>query len=70
VNQDLRTELEGLMEDIQKRQRHIEDRAFLIDILERDGHITLEEQAALRFERKQLAYQMERQTSLLLKARN
>ena len=40
------------MEDIQKRQRHIEDRVFLIDILEREGHITLEEQAALRFERK------------------
>ncbi|MBR1177353.1 hypothetical protein JQ617_25595 [Bradyrhizobium sp. KB893862 SZCCT0404] len=33
------------MEDIQKRQRHIEDRAFLIDILEREGHTTLEEQA-------------------------
>ncbi|MBW8854795.1 MAG: hypothetical protein JF604_10840 [Bradyrhizobium sp.] len=58
------------MEDIQKRQRHIEDRVFLINVLERDGHITLDEQAALKFERKQLAFQMERQTRLLLKAQD
>ncbi|MGY8630867.1 hypothetical protein RAD15_00035 [Bradyrhizobium sp. 14AA] len=57
------------MEDIQKRQRHIEDRVFLINVLEREGHITLDEQAVLKFERKQLAAQMERQTTLLLKAR-
>ncbi|WFU22255.1 hypothetical protein QA649_29775 [Bradyrhizobium sp. CB1717] len=57
------------MEDIQKRQRHIEDQVFLINILEREGHITLDQQAAVRFERKQLALQMERQTNLLLKAR-
>ncbi|MBR1132119.1 hypothetical protein [Bradyrhizobium iriomotense] len=57
------------MEDIHKRQRHIEDQVFLINILEREGHITLDQQAALRFERKQLALQMERQTGLLLKAR-
>ncbi|MBR0706564.1 hypothetical protein [Bradyrhizobium liaoningense] len=57
------------MEAIQKRQRHIEEQVFLIDILEREGHITLDQQAALRFERKQLALQMERQTNLLLKAR-
>ncbi|MBR0975111.1 MULTISPECIES: hypothetical protein [Bradyrhizobium] len=56
------------MEDIQKRQRHIEDQVFLINVLEREGHITLDEQAALKFERKQLALQMERQTRLLLKA--
>ncbi len=70
MDTDLRTELEGLMEDIQKRQRHIEDRVFLINVLERDGHITLDEQAALKFERKQLAFQMERQTRLLLKAQD
>ncbi|MDA9397700.1 hypothetical protein [Bradyrhizobium sp. CCBAU 45389] len=57
------------MEAIQKRQRHIEDQVFLINILEREGHITLDQQAALRFERKELALQMERQTNLLLKAR-
>ncbi|WP_439374597.1 hypothetical protein ACRQ5Q_27340 [Bradyrhizobium sp. PMVTL-01] len=57
------------MQDIQKRQRHIEDQVFLINILERDGHITLDQQATLGFERKQLALQMERQTNLLLKAR-
>ncbi len=68
MDTDLRTELEGLMEDIQKRQRHIEDQVFLINVLEREGHITLDEQAALKFERKQLALQMERQTRLLLKA--
>ncbi|MBR0792951.1 hypothetical protein JQ631_28080 [Bradyrhizobium manausense] len=56
------------MEDIQKRQRHIEDQVFLINVLERDGHITLDEQAALKFERELLAFQMERQTRLLLKA--
>jgi hypothetical protein len=65
---DLRTELESVMEDIQKRQRHIEDQVFLINVLERDGHITLDEQAALKFERELLAFQMERQTRLLLKA--
>ena len=37
-------------------------------LLERDGHITLDEQAALKFERELLAFQMERQTRLLLKA--
>ncbi|MDN4981787.1 hypothetical protein KUL72_14375 [Bradyrhizobium arachidis] len=57
------------MEDIQKRQRHIEDRVFLIDVLEREGHITLDEQAALKFERQLLALQIEQQTRLLLKAR-
>ena len=65
---DHRTELESVMEDIQKRQRHIEDQVFLINVLERDGHITLDEQAALKFERELLAFQMERQTRLLLKA--
>lgn len=65
---DLRTELESVMEDIQKRQRHIEDQVFLINVLEREGHITLDEQAALKFERELLAFQMERQTRLLLKA--
>ena len=66
---DLRNELEDLMGDIQKRQRHIEDQVFLIKVLERDGHNTLEQQAVLKFERKRLALQMERQTKLLQKAR-
>lgn len=65
---DLRHELEDLMSDIQKRQRHIEDQMFLISVLDRDGHNTVEQQAALKFERKQLAVQMERQTKLLQKA--
>ncbi|MCK1424055.1 hypothetical protein IVB15_10045 [Bradyrhizobium sp. 182] len=65
---DLRHELEDLMGDIQKRQRHIEDQMFLISVLDRDGHNTVEQQAALKFERKQLAVQMERQTKLLQKA--
>lgn len=65
VDLDLRHELEDLMADIQKRQRHIEDQAFLIKVLERDGHNTLEQRAALKFERKELAFQMERQTKLL-----
>jgi hypothetical protein len=65
---DLRTEIESVMEDIQKRQRHIEDQVFLINVLEREGHITLDEQAALKYERKLLALQMEQQTRLLLKA--
>jgi hypothetical protein len=69
VDLDLRNELEGLMGDIQKRQRHIENQVFLIKVLERDGQNTLEKQAALKFERKQLALQMERQTKLLQKAR-
>lgn len=62
---DLRHELEDLMADIQKRQRHIEDQAFLVKILERDGHKALEQRAALKFERKELAFQTERQTKLL-----
>lgn len=62
---DLRHELEDLMADIQKRQRHIEDQVFLIKLLEQDGHNTLEQRAALKLERKQLAFQMERQTKLL-----
>ena len=66
---DLRNELEDLMGDIQKRQRHIEDQIFLIKVLERDGHNTLGQQAVLKFERKRLALQMERQTKLLQKAR-
>jgi hypothetical protein len=57
------------MGDIQKRQRHIEDQVFLIKVLEREGHNTLEQQAVLKFERKRLALQMERQTKLLQKAR-
>ncbi|MGY4602828.1 hypothetical protein ACVW16_001240 [Bradyrhizobium sp. USDA 4474] len=65
---DLRGELEALMTEIKKRQRHIEDQAFLISVLERDGHNTVEQQAALKLERKQLALQMERQTNLLQKA--
>ena len=69
VDLDLRNELEDLMGDIQKRQRHIEDQVFLIKVLERDGHNTLEQQAVLKFERKRLALQMERQTKLLQKAR-
>lgn len=69
MDSELRTELESVMEDIQKRQRHIEEQVFLINVLEREGHITLGEQAALKFERKQLAFQMEQQTRLLLKAR-
>jgi hypothetical protein len=40
--------------DIQKRQRHIEDQICLIKVLERDGHNTLEQQAALKFEHKRL----------------
>ncbi|MCK1488887.1 hypothetical protein IVB14_00070 [Bradyrhizobium sp. 180] len=56
------------MGDIQKRQRHIEDQMFLIGVLDRDGHNTVEQQAALKFERKQLAMQMEWQTKLLQKA--
>ena len=67
VNLDLRNELEYLMGDI--RQRHIEDQVFLIKVLEREGHNTLEQQAVLKFERKRLALQMERQTKLLQKAR-
>ena len=66
---NLRGELEALMTEIKKRQRHIEDQAFLISVLERDGHNTLEQQAALKLERKQLTLQMERQTNLLQKAR-
>lgn len=66
---DLRNELKALLDDIQKRQRHIEGQVFLISVLERDGHNTLEQQAALKYERKQLALQMERQTKLLQKAR-
>ncbi|MGY3239979.1 hypothetical protein ACVMAJ_006869 [Bradyrhizobium sp. USDA 4448] len=66
---DLRGELEALMTEIKKRQRHIEDQAFLISVLERDGHDTVEQQAALMLERKQLALQMERQTNLLENAR-
>lgn len=62
---DLRHELEDLMADVQKRQRHIEDQVFLIKILEQDGHNTLEQRAALKLERKQLAFQMERQIKLL-----
>ena len=69
VDLDLRNELEDLMGDIQKRQRHIEDQVFLIKVLEREGHNTLEQQAVLKFERKRLALQMERQTKLLQKAR-
>ena len=65
---NLRGELEALMTEIKKRQRHIEDQAFLISVLERDGHNTVEQQAALKLERKQLALQMERQTNLLQKA--
>ncbi|WBL78796.1 hypothetical protein I3J27_38705 [Bradyrhizobium xenonodulans] len=65
---DLRGELEALMTEIKKRQRHIEDQAFLISVLERDGHNTVEQQAALKLERKQLALQTERQTNLLQKA--
>ncbi|MGY4237968.1 hypothetical protein ACVIIW_006915 [Bradyrhizobium sp. USDA 4449] len=66
---NLRGELEALMTEIKMRQRHIEDQAFLISVLERDGHNTLEQQAALKLERKQLTLQMERQTNLLQKAR-
>ncbi|SFI48793.1 hypothetical protein [Bradyrhizobium sp. Gha] len=66
---NLRGELEALMTEIKKRQRHIEDQAFLISVLERDGHNTLEQQAALKLERKQLTLQMERQTNLLQNAR-
>ena len=66
---DLRKELEEVSEDIQKRQRHIEDQIFLINVLEKDGHRTLEEQAKLKFERRQLAAQLERQINLLQKAR-
>jgi len=69
VDLDLRNELEDLMGDIQKRQRHIEEQVFLIKVLERDGQNTLEQQAVLKFERKRLALQMERQTKLLQKAR-
>ncbi|SFJ45882.1 hypothetical protein [Bradyrhizobium sp. Gha] len=65
---DLRGELEALMTEIKKRQRHIEDQVFLISVLEHDGHNTVEQQAALKLERKQLALQMERQTKLLQKA--
>ena len=67
---DLRKELEEVSEDIQKRQRHIEDQIFLINVLERDGHRTLEQQAKLKFERKQLANQMDRQIKLLQRARH
>jgi hypothetical protein len=65
---DLRNELAELLDDIQKRQRHIEDQVFLINVLGRDGHNTLEQQAKLKHERKQLALQMEMQTKLLHKA--
>lgn len=50
VDLDLRHELEDLMGDIQKRQRHIEDQMFLISILDRDGHNTVEQQAAVKFD--------------------
>lgn len=69
MNSYVRSELEMLIGDIQKRQRHIEDQVFLIKILEHDGHDMLEQQAKLKFERKQLAVQMERQVKLLQKAR-
>lgn len=65
---DLRNELEELLDDIRKRQRHIEDQVFLISVLDRDGHNTLEQQAKLKYERKQLASQMESQTKLIQKA--
>jgi hypothetical protein len=69
MDSDLRSQLEELLDDIQKRRRHIEDQVFLISVLDRDGHITLEQQAKLKYERKQLALQMEMQTKLLQKAR-
>ncbi|WP_409190858.1 hypothetical protein [Bradyrhizobium sp. RDM4] len=65
---DLRNELTELLDDICKRQRHIEDQVFLISVLDRDGHSTSEQQSKLKYERKQLALQMERQTKLLQKA--
>ncbi|MGY3549367.1 MULTISPECIES: hypothetical protein [unclassified Bradyrhizobium] len=65
---DLRDELKALVREIKKRQRHIEDQTFLISVLERDGHNMVEQQAALKLERKQLTLQMERQTNLLQKA--
>lgn len=67
---DLRGELKNLMEEIKKRQRYIEDQVFLVSVLEHDGHNTVEQQAGLKFERKQLALQMERQMKLLQKARD
>ncbi|WP_409187600.1 hypothetical protein [Bradyrhizobium sp. RDM4] len=66
---DLRNELAKLLDDIQKRQRHIDEQVFLISLLERDGQNTLEQQAKLKYERKQLAVQMERQIKLLQKAK-
>jgi hypothetical protein len=68
VDPDLRNKLEELLDDIHKRRRHIEDQVFLISVLERDGHNTLEQQAKLKYERKQLALQMESQTKLIQKA--
>ncbi|WP_409187677.1 hypothetical protein [Bradyrhizobium sp. RDM4] len=65
---DLRNELTELLDDVRKRQRHIEDQVFLISILDRDGHSTSEQQSKLKYERKQLASQMGRQTKLLQKA--
>ena len=65
---DLRNELTELLDEIRKRQRHIEDQVFLISVLDRDGHSTSEQQSRLKHERKQLASQMERQTKLLQNA--
>ena len=62
---DLQGEFVDLTTDINNRQRHIEDQILLISVLDHDGHNTIEQQTALKFERKQLAYQTQRQMKLL-----
>ncbi|WP_082905528.1 hypothetical protein [Bradyrhizobium centrolobii] len=60
-------ELSELRGEIAQRQRHIEDRLALIEVLEHDGHDVFEQQTALKESRSRLATQIARQFELLRK---
>ena len=62
---DIECELAELNRAITERQRHVEDKSILIEVLERDGYDVSDQELALKQDRSELAILILRQFELL-----
>lgn len=65
MSSNCEAELDILARDIAAKQRHVEDQAILIEVLEHDGHDVGEQRQRLADDRVELARQIKRQVYLL-----
>lgn len=65
MSSNCQAELDILTRDIAAKKRHVEDQTILVEVLERDGHVVLDQRSKLAKDRSDLARQIARQVRLL-----